>query len=117
MNLELILQAYQSRMEIEELILTGVGAKGEVLCQIIADVCSRPLRIPGNVAEATSIGAAVTAGVGAGIYRDFSEVKRFIQFERSYLPNPEHAEIYNKMKSLFDQSYHLLEPIFVKFWD
>ncbi len=117
MNLELILQAYQSRMEIEELILTGGGAKGEVLCQIIADVCSRPLRIPGNVAEATSIGAAVTAGVGAGIYRDFSEVKRFIQFERSYLPNPEHAEIYNKMKSLFDQSYHLLEPIFVKFWD
>lgn len=117
MNLELILQAYQNRMKIEELILTGGGAKGEVLCQILADVCSKTLKIPGNVAEATSIGAAVTAGVGAGIYSGFSEVKRFIQFERTYLPNSEHSEIYQKMKYLFDQSYNQLEPLFIKFWE
>ena len=117
MNLELILQAYQNRMKIEELILTGGGAKGEVLCQILADICSKTLKIPGNVAEATSIGAAVTAGVGAGIYTGFSEVKRFIQFERTYLPNAEHSEIYQKMKYLFDQSYNQLEPLFIKFWE
>ena len=117
MNLELILQAYQNRMKIEELILTGGGAKGEVLCQILADICSKTLKIPGNVAEATSIGAAVTAGVGAGIYTGFSEVKRFIQFERTYLPNAEHSEIYQKMKYLFNQSYNQLEPLFIKFWE
>ena len=117
MNMELILQSYQGKMKVENLILTGGGAKSDTLCQIMSNVWNQRLLVPGNVAEATSIGAAVIAGVGAGIYQDFGEVKRFITFERSFTPKLECVPVYDKLKVLFDKSYLALSGLFKEFMD
>jgi len=58
-------------------IVIGGGAKGALLRQILADVFGRPVLRPRLLDEATSLGAAVAAGVGVGLFRDFSTVSQF----------------------------------------
>ena len=111
-NLELILQAYRRYVKVNKMILTGGGAKGEVVGQILSDVLNVELKKPNHVEEATSIGAAVIAGVGAGIFPGFEEVKRFLKFQDSHKQVSENVEIYSKMKPVFDHSYTALLNIF-----
>ena len=71
MNLDLILKAQREKEAVTELVLTGGGAKGDVLAQILADVLGVTLHRLDNVESATSIAAAVIAGVGVGVFEDF----------------------------------------------
>ena len=48
-------------------MLTGGAAKGKLWPQILADTLGIPIRIP-VVKESTALGAAICAGVGAGLY-------------------------------------------------
>lgn len=112
MNLELILQAHRQNTNIDELILTGGGAKGDVVAQILADVCNCVIQRPDHVEEATSMAAAVLAGVGVGVYDDFDVIHRFLKFDNETKPIPEHHAIYEKRKVVFDQCYYALEPLY-----
>lgn len=114
-NLELILAAYRKYLSVDSLILTGGGAKGDVVCQILSDVLEAKLRTPDHVEEATSIAAAVTAGVGAGVYHSFEEISRFLKIQKEYTPNTDNEEVYHKMKKIFDASYYALESVYKMF--
>ncbi len=115
MNLEIILSAYRRTMSVNSLIFTGGGAKGNVVAQIIANVLQAKLTRPDNVEEATSIAAAVMAGVGIGIYKDFSAVENFLSVQDTILPQKETSRIYEPLKELFDKSYHALESVYNDF--
>lgn len=112
MNLDLILKAHREHTEITELILTGGGAKGDVLAQILADVLGVTLRRLDHVETATSIAAAVIAGVGVGVFEDFSVVDRFVKVEKVFHPRKEYKEIYEQRKKLFDEGYQCLLPYY-----
>ena len=114
MNMELILQAYRKKKKITSMCLTGGGAKGEVVAQILADVLDVKFRMPDHVEEATSIGAAVIAGVGVGVFDDFDAVKRFLRFGKTVEPKPENQEDYEKLKPIFDEAYTCLLPLYGK---
>lgn len=114
-NLELILQAYRNYLPVDSMILTGGGAQGEIVCQILADIFQASLFTPNHVKEATSIAAAMIAGVGVGVYDSFDDVTRFLTIQKEYHPNQDNQAIYHKMKQIFDQSYHALKPIFLLF--
>lgn len=114
-NLELILAAYRKYLPVDSLILTGGGAKGDVVCQILSDVLEAKLRTPNHVEEATSIAAAVTAGVGAGVYHSFEEISRFLKIQKEYTPNTDNEAVYHKMKKIFDASYYALESVYKMF--
>ncbi|MDR1894474.1 MAG: hypothetical protein LBQ61_07300, partial [Spirochaetales bacterium] len=55
-----------------KLIMAGGAAKSRVWPQILSDVRQRPVQIP-RITEGTSIGTAIYAAVGAGIYKSASE--------------------------------------------
>lgn len=114
-NLELILASYRKYLSVENLILTGGGAKGDVVCQILSDVFRARLSTPDHVEEATSIAAAMIAGVGVGAYDSFEDVTRFLKFQKEYTPNQENQAVYEKMKRIFDASYYALENIYKMF--
>ncbi len=50
-------------------VFAGGGAKGALWGQILSDVAGLPVRVP-VVKEATALGCAIAAGVGAGLYDD-----------------------------------------------
>lgn len=112
MNMELILRAYRKQAKIETMNLTGGGAKGQIVAQILSDVLNVQFQMPDCVEAATAIGAAVIAGVGAGVFDGFDEIKRFLKFEKHVEPNQENQEVYEKLKPVFDEAYHCLKPLY-----
>ena len=112
MNLELILRAYRKYLEIDKMILTGGGAKGDIVAQILSDVLEADLVRPDHVEEATSIAAAVIAGVGCGIYEDFTAIRRFLKFTAPVIPAANAREAYEKPKRVFDAAYRALESLY-----
>ncbi|MGZ6312079.1 MAG: autoinducer-2 kinase [Candidatus Limnocylindrales bacterium] len=79
----------------EELVFTGGAAKGQLGPQIVADVLDVAVRVP-QVKESTALGAALYAGLGAGLYDDLGEVvERIVRFERTFEPEPAAQRAYD----------------------
>ena len=112
MNMELILKAYRKQAKIETMNLTGGGAKGQIVAQILADVLGVRFQMPDCVEAATAIGAAVIAGVGVGVFDGFEEIRRFLKFEKQVEPNKENQQVYEKLKPVFDEAYTCMLPLY-----
>lgn len=115
MNLDIILSVYRRMLPAEKLIFTGGGAKGNIVAQIIANVLQAQLTRPNHVEEATSIAAAVIAGVGTGTYKDFSAVEKYLTIQDTIRPERETEAVYAPLKKLFEESYRALEPLYDAF--
>lgn len=80
------------------LVFAGGGSKGKLWSQILADVSGLPVNIP-VVKEATALGCAIAAGVGAGIFSSMAETgERLVRWERTHTPDPEKHELYQDFK-------------------
>ncbi len=92
-------------IEIEEIVFAGGASRGELWCQILADVTGCRVKVP-VVKEATALGAAMAAGVGAGIYGSLVEAsKSLVEWEREYLPNSENFRSYQAIAKRWEEVY------------
>jgi len=90
---------------IESLAAVGGGARSDLWLQLKADICRLPIRVP-QVTEAACLGAAVAAGVAAGVYRDFpSAVGAVVRPGRTVVPRPDAAAAYDARYELYKQVY------------
>jgi len=112
MNLSIILEAQKERTEITDLVLTGGGAKGDVLAQILSDVLNVNLHRLDHVEEATSIAAAVIAGVGVGVFEDFTVIHQFVKQVRDFVPNQDVQGVYEEQKVRFEKGYQCLREYY-----
>lgn len=96
--------------EIEEIVFTGGGAKGQLWPQIVADVLGVRVKVPA-VKESTALGAALCAAVGAGLHDDLARLaERVTRFERTVVPNAEAHSAYEKLAQRWREVYlRLLE--------
>jgi autoinducer-2 kinase len=77
-----------------EVTFCGGSAQGFLWPQIVADVFGTPIRVPA-VKESTSLGCAMCAGLGAGLFHSFEEaVEAWIKTERVFEPDARAHEIY-----------------------
>lgn len=111
-NLGIILDILQQHMDIHEVIIIGGGAKSRAWLRIMADVFAIPVKVPTILDEASSMGAAIIGGVGAGLFEDFHVVDRFLKIERSQQPNPENKAVYEEAKRRFNDFYFALRTVF-----
>ena len=95
-------------------MVLGGGAKGAVWRQIMADVYDAKITVPSILEEAGSMGAAITGGVGAGLFKDFSVVDRFIEVNSVHEPDPTSVEAYKPVRELFDDCYFALLDVYKK---
>jgi xylulokinase len=114
MNLGIILEILRKSIDIQEILVIGGGAKGPVWRQIMADVYNAKIKVPLLLEEATSMGAAVTGGVGVGLFKDFDVIDRFIEVQSVHMPNPSSVKAYEPVKELFELSYQSLLPVYKK---
>ncbi|MBC5647181.1 xylulokinase [Christensenella tenuis] len=112
MNLNLIIEILKNAVEMKQMIVVGGMAQGEVERQIFADVYGMDIVRLEHLEEATSIGAAVIAGVGAGELQGFEEVRFFNKACLPQKPIAQNAEIYQKMKRLFEKAYKTQMKLF-----
>lgn len=114
MNLGIILEILRAQIDIDEILVIGGGAKGAVWRQIMADVYNARIKAPVLLEEATSMGAAVTGGVGVGLFKDFDAIDRFIEINCVHEPNPEAVKAYGPVKGMFELCYQSLLPVYAK---
>ena len=90
-------------------ICIGGGSKNRFWTQLKADVTGHPLII-NNIKENTSLGAAILAGLGAGIYRSADHAFEILQGDTEILqPEPGNSAIY---RQIYNQFYcHLYEKM------
>jgi autoinducer 2 (AI-2) kinase len=70
------------------LLLAGGLGRSAVFAQLVADVCDVPVSVP-RQSEATAIGAALCAGVGAGVFASLPEAVAAVVVEgRRFAPDP-----------------------------
>jgi xylulokinase len=101
-----LLDSFESAgIRIDSLAVTGGGAKSPFWLQLKADVTGKVIRVP-RVTEASLLGAAILAGVGAGIYSGVEEaVDRVCRVEGEYHPDPAAARVYDRLFPLYQDVY------------
>ncbi len=88
-----------------EVVFAGGASKSALWCQILADVLKLPVRVPA-VREATALGAAMLAGVGAGIYSGIDEAaERCVKWDAVYEPDPANSAVYDEMYPAWREVY------------
>ena len=102
--LESVENAVNSR--VTELIAIGGGATSALWCRILADVTGKNVLIP-RTGEASALGAAIAAAVGAGWYSTFrGAAARMTSIEKTIRPDRKNQRKYS---SLF-RVYKLIYP-------
>ena len=93
----------------------GGSANSRIWTQIKADVTGRTIQVPASD-TATTLGAAILAGVGCGLYKDYREaVTRTISITKVYEPDMSNHEIYRKNMQLYLKLYEDLKDTFKQF--
>jgi xylulokinase len=90
---------------IEEYRVTGGGARSDAWLQITADIMGRPLARP-RITEAGALGAAILAGLGAGVFSSMEEaVSALVQVERVFTPDVGRHRQYEERFVLYGRLY------------
>jgi autoinducer 2 (AI-2) kinase len=94
-----------TNIDVETIVFAGGASKGALWSQTLADVTGCSIKIP-KVTEATALGAAMSAGVGAGIYKDLSSAaKELVNWDKEYTPNLENTKLYKDIKNKWQEVY------------
>ena len=102
-NLEKI--EFFSGVKIKEIVFAGGASKGALWCQILADVTGKTIKVP-HVTEATALGAAMAAGVGAGICQNMTQAAQtLVSWDKTYHPNIQHHQAYQEIKKRWEKVY------------
>lgn len=98
----------------KELNSVGGAANSRVWTQIKADITGRTIHVPFSD-HATSLGAALLAGVGVGVYKDFEEaVSNTVRINRTHYPNQLNNQIYKGYYEIYLELYHKLKDSYQK---
>jgi len=113
MNLRLILDAFREQGGATGSIRAiGSPAQSTFWLHMMADVFGVPVQKVRHVGNATSLGAAVTTGVGAGLYPDFDIIDAMNPVGEAIEPDQDAVDTYARALASFDLAYRTLAPVF-----
>ena len=104
--------AAETGVQVDELIAMGGASNSVLWTQIKADVTGKTIKVPTSD-TATTLGAAILAGVGVGVYESFEEaIKETIVITRVQEPDMDNHERYKKSMELYLKLYEDLKDTF-----
>ena len=113
-NLRWIMENYKADygFDCDRLRIIGGGALTDAWMQIIADITGKSFDVVKDPRSAGALGAAVVAMIGLGHLKGFEEVRSFVKVEKTYVPNPENKEIYDKLFMDYKNIYNGLKEAY-----
>ena len=98
--------------KVHDFAAIGGGAASNLWCHILADVTGKNICIPENT-EASALGAAIAASVGAGWYRTFKEAAlRMTGIRKVISPNRQNYKKYQHLFTRYQKIYPGLKKIY-----
>lgn len=96
---------------IEGIFATGGGSRSGLLLQLKADVTGKPIKAC-RVAEASSLGAAIIAGVGCGVFESFEAgVASAVGYREMLEPDPDLASAYDGAYEKYKRLYPAVKSV------
>ena len=92
--------------------LLGGGAKSALWRTVLGGVYGRQLWTVVDVSAATSLGAAMAAGVGIGLYPNWAATRRLVTVAREDAPDPALVAAYAPRTAFFHTLYPALQHCF-----
>lgn len=112
-NLATCVQAFrEAGHPVDRVDAIGGGAASDLWLQILADTWGATVRRRSIVEEAGSLGAAVTAAVGAGLVDGFGVARTLSQVTAEFAPDPDRHAAAQRRHRVFLDAYERLEPWF-----
>ena len=97
---------------LRRVLLGGGGSRIGVWPQMIADVFGTRIDVTAN-ADASTVGAAILAGMGAGIFRDGKEAAlRGLKVRETLLPDKECVRAYRDVAARYQRAYQLVRELY-----
>ncbi len=108
----------RSGIKITDLRVAGGGSQSDAAMQLTADIFGLSA-CRAHIYEASGLGAAIVAAVGAKIHPDFkTAVKEMTHLGRAFDPNPQAREIYDGLyKEVYRKMYGRLKPLYCSIRD
>lgn len=98
----------------QRIITIGGGAKNDHWLQTKADITGLPIEVP-ETREATALGAALLAGIGAGVYQNAEDaVRRTYRVGKTVQPRAEFRALYDHTFPIYQELYQTLRPVYQK---
>jgi sugar (pentulose or hexulose) kinase len=97
--------------KVHNLVAIGGGAASDLWCHILADVTGKNICIPGNT-DASGLGAAIAAAVGAGWYTSFQEAANAMtRIQKRIKPNSGNHRKYQEFFPIYRRLYPCLKNL------
>ena len=110
-----LMTAAETGAKVDVLNAMGGSANSKLWTQIKADVTGRTIQVPTSD-TATTLGAAILAGIGCGLYKDYKQaVESTIVITRTQEPDMKNHEAYKKSMELYLKLYEDLKETFSRF--
>ncbi len=111
-NLKIICEIMDNFLDFHKIRVIGGGAKGQIWCQIMADIYDKDIVKPEILEEATSLGAAVAGGIGVGIFESFDTARKLNPDSEVISPVINNVKIYEKLYPVFQKAYYSLLKVY-----
>jgi sugar (pentulose or hexulose) kinase len=100
-------------VRIRRLKVAGGGSQSDGVMQLTADVFGMPAERP-HTFEASGLGAAINAAVGAGVYPDHAAAQaQMSRPGRAFTPIAQNARLYERLYSdVYARMYPRLAPLY-----
>jgi xylulokinase len=109
-----MLQMKERVAPINMIRLCGGVSKSPFWCQMFADILHKPIEVV-KEAELGGLGAAICAGVGAGLFKDLDDaIEKCVHIEKVYHPNKENQEAYKEAYARWSEAFELLGNSYYK---
>lgn len=95
----------ENDIPIHNVYAVGGGTKAPLWMQIISDILGREI-LTADVTVGAAFGDAVMAAIGAGRFKDFSEIRQYVKLKKIYRPDWEAHEKYQPYFKVFRELYH-----------
>lgn len=97
----------KTKIKVKFISVSGGGSESDEICQITSNIMGIPVR-RAQTYETSSLGAAITAFTGLGVYESFEEAaKNMVHVSAEFKPDMKEHELYNK---LYSRIYRRIYP-------
>ena len=93
------------------MMLTGGGARSGLWPDILAAVYGLTTQVHRTPGETTSLGAAIAAGVGVGLFKSYSDAAAMITTRSTHPVNPQWQAAYGKTYAIWADIYERIKPL------
>ena len=105
-HLRWLLESVEKKVKTSDTIrFVGGGALSPVISQMLSDITGRTIETINNAQEAGAIGAALAVAAGIKGEDVLELARRLVKPDRTYVPNPENKEVYERNFKVFKNLY------------